>query len=388
VDGGLMEGKLQDINVDDIESIEVVKGASAAALYGSRAGNGVIVISTKRGKGLSLNETVITVRNEYGVNQVATKYDLTKSHAYKLASDWQSFNTFTKFEGVTYPGGYSGGWGALQGARQLKPDRYMDNPYAVYYDNQEEFFTGNDFYTNYISIQNNTGRTNYLVSFENYEHRGIIFDTDGFDRRSYRTNIDHHISDKFNVSASNLFVQTQQNYPGGDSKYNGGIFFNLLLTAPDVNLGNPNADGQPYVFLPDPWETTTENPLYNLWKKENDSEWMRFMGSYALNWDITNAVRLRGEYSFESANQMNTQYQPLIPMKEVVPDFNILKACITNMALNFLPNEQRPIFFILSGLGILISGRKVAFYMKTNNFLVFLLPDMTLGCRNSQFRCH
>ncbi len=310
VDGGLMEGKLQDINVDDIESIEVVKGASAAALYGSRAGNGVIVVTTKRGKGLGLNETVITVRNEYGVNQVATKYDLAKSHAYLLASDWQSFNTFTKFEGVTYPEGYSGGWGSLQGARQLKADRYMDNPYAVYFDNQEEFYTGNDFYTNYVSIQNNTGRTNYLISFENYEHRGILFDTDGFDRRSYRANIDHHISEKFNISASNVFVQTHQNYPGGDSKYNGGIFFNLLLTAPDVNLGNPNPDGQPYVFLPDPWETTTENPLYNLWKKENDSEWMRFMGSYALNWDLTNAVRFRGEYSFERANQMNTQYQP------------------------------------------------------------------------------
>ncbi len=51
VDGVRMQGTMADINVDDIESIEVVKGASASALYGSQAGNGVVVVTTKRGKG-------------------------------------------------------------------------------------------------------------------------------------------------------------------------------------------------------------------------------------------------------------------------------------------------------------------------------------------------
>jgi TonB-linked SusC/RagA family outer membrane protein len=310
VDGVQIQGTLADINVDDIESIEVVKGASASALYGSQAGNGVIVVTTKRGKSLGVNETVITVRNEYGANQVATKYDLTKSHAYLLADDWQNFSTFTKFAGVTYPDGYQGGYGNLVGSRTLKPDRYMDNPYAAYNDNQENFYSGNEFYTNYVSVQNNTGKTNFLASFENYEHRGILFETDGYNRQSYRANIDHRITDKVSVSASNLFVKAHQNYPGGDSKYNGGVFFNLLLTAPDVNLELPNPDGQPYAFIPDPWESTTENPLYNLWKKEDNTERDRFLGSYSLNWDITSALRLRGEYSFENTASNNTEYHP------------------------------------------------------------------------------
>ncbi|MFW6370970.1 MAG: SusC/RagA family TonB-linked outer membrane protein, partial [Bacteroidota bacterium] len=310
VDGVQMQGTLADINVDDIESIEVVKGASASALYGSQAGNGVVVVTTKRGKELGLNETVVTVRNEYGVNQVATKYDLSESHGYKLAGDWQSFPAFTKFDGVTYPDGYQGGFGNLTGSRVLEDDRYMDNPYATYYDHQADFYNGNDFYTNYVSVANNSGKTNFLASFENYQHRGVLFETDGYNRQSYRANVDHRLSDKVSVSASNLFVKANQNYPGGDSKYNGGVFFNLLLTAPDVNLLNPNPDGQPYAFIPDPWESTTENPLYNLWKKENNTQRDRFLGSYSFNWDLTSTVKFMAEYSFENTGSNNTEYQP------------------------------------------------------------------------------
>ena len=90
VDGVQMQGTLADINVDDIESIEVVKGASASALYGSQAGNGVVVVTTKRGKSLSQGESVVTFRNEYGVNTVSSTYDLSKSHAFILADDWQN----------------------------------------------------------------------------------------------------------------------------------------------------------------------------------------------------------------------------------------------------------------------------------------------------------
>ena len=76
LDGAIMEGTLGDINVDDIESIEVVKGASASALYGSRAGNGVIAVTTRRGNLLVEGRTEIIVRNEYGFNALAKKYDL------------------------------------------------------------------------------------------------------------------------------------------------------------------------------------------------------------------------------------------------------------------------------------------------------------------------
>lgn len=66
VDGILIEGSLADINMQDVENIEVLKGASAASLYGSRAANGVINITTRRGNKNAVGETKIRFRNEIG----------------------------------------------------------------------------------------------------------------------------------------------------------------------------------------------------------------------------------------------------------------------------------------------------------------------------------
>jgi TonB-linked SusC/RagA family outer membrane protein len=310
VDGVQMQGTLADINVDDVESIEVVKGASASALYGSQAGNGVVVVTTKRGKNLASGETLITFRNEYGFNRVANSYDLSDSHAFELASDWQSVKTYTKYANVTYPDGYAGGYGNLDGAPVLEQNHYMDKPFASYRNHQEEVYDGNDFYTNYISLQNNTGKTNFLASFENYNMGGIVFDTDGYKRNSYRMNIDHRVSDKISVSASNLFVKAEQNFPGGQNNINGGTFFDLLLTGPDVNLNLPNPDGQPYAYVPDPWQATTTNPLYDLWKSEDKTERDRFLGSYSFDWEIISGLKFRTEYSFENTTNINTQFDP------------------------------------------------------------------------------
>lgn len=312
VDGVLMKGTLSDINVDDIEFIEIVKGASASALYGSQAGNGVIVVGTKRGKGLRSDETLVTVRNEYGVNRLANRYDLANHHAYELASDWQNYSSFTKYAGVTYPDGYAGGPGDLSGSRILKTDQYMDNPYSVVRNHQDDFFNGNDFYTNYVSVQGGGEKTNFLGSFENYNQSGIVLENKGYERRSFRLNVDHRLSDRLTLSASNLYVRSQQYFPGDDAanKFNGGSFFNLLLVTPDIDLNMSNPDGQPYLFIPDPWTPTTENPLYNLWKKQETQKRNRFLGSYVVNWNILDELKFTGEYAFENSARVDETYDP------------------------------------------------------------------------------
>jgi TonB-linked SusC/RagA family outer membrane protein len=313
VDGVLLKGTLADVNVDDIESMEVVKGASASALYGSQAGNGVIVVTTKRGKGLNVGQTSVTFRNEYGINRLSKEYNLATHHAYTLASDWENYSTYTKYDGVTYPSGYAGGYSdEISGSRSLDADHYMDNPYARTYDLQKEFFKGNNFYTNYISVQNKGEKSNTLASFENYKQNGIIFDDQGYSRHSFRINTDQRIKDNITLSASNLYVISSQKYPGdnGANKYNGGSFFNLLLTAPDVDLNMKNVDGQPYQFIPDPWEPTTENPLYSVYKIDNLLKRNRFLGSYNLSWNITPALKFTGDYAFEKSSEMYTEYKP------------------------------------------------------------------------------
>lgn len=309
LDGAIMEGTLGDINVDDIESIEVVKGASASALYGSRAGNGVIAVTTKRGNLLGEGVTEVVVRNEYGVNTLAKKYDLATHHAYKLATDQASFG-FTKYDGVTYPSGYKGTESGFTGARSLEDDQYMDNDYAVLFDHEDLMFSGNDFYTNYVSVGSNMGKTNFLVSFENNVQSGLIVETDGYKRNSFRLNVDHKLNNKLSVSASNLYVKSTTQDPGGDSKYNGGVFFNLLLSAPDTDFSLENPDKQPYLFVPNAWETTTENPIYNLWKLKDFTIRNRILGTYNLKYNITSAINVEAKYAFEYSIEDASQYSP------------------------------------------------------------------------------
>lgn len=235
VDGVIIEGNLADINVDDIQSIEVVKGAAASSLYGSRAGNGVLVVQTKRGAGLENGTIDITVRNELGIQQLERTIDLAEAHYYDLSADWEDFRgQYTKFDGVTYPDGYLGGYdNRIVGSRAISADRYMDNPYAINNNIQDDFFQNGTNLTNYVSVASRVDKINLFGSFENNTQEGIIPDTDGFNRRNFRVNADYQINDWLKLSTSNLFIETESEFPGSG----GGIFFNLVLAEPDNNLG-------------------------------------------------------------------------------------------------------------------------------------------------------
>ena len=159
MDGVFVEGGLDDINVDDIASFEIVKGAAASALYGSRAGNGVIVISTKRGK---IGKTNVSFRSETGFNKITNYMTMNNSHGWELASDWESAKgSYTKLAGITYPANFAsvyaaGGPQATIGARTESADNFADNPYGVYNDFQDLFFVEGVVQTNYISVSSGT----------------------------------------------------------------------------------------------------------------------------------------------------------------------------------------------------------------------------------------
>jgi len=309
LDGAIMEGTLGDINVDDIESIEVVKGASASALYGSRAGNGVIAVTTRRGNTLAEGKTEVILRNEYGINQLAKKYDLATHHAYVLAADQASY-PYTRYAGVTYPAGYQGTEQGVTGTRSLEADQYMDNDYAVLYDHEGAIFSQNDFFTNYISVGSNLGKTNFLVSFENNVQSGVLIETDGYKRNSFRLNVDHKLSPKLSVSASNLYIKSRTQDPGGVNVYNGGMFFDVLLTEPDVNYYYPNPDGQPYNLLPSTWNLEQENPIYQLWKTEDNTVRNRILGTYSSKYNVTEYLNVEGKYAFEYSTGEYSTYDP------------------------------------------------------------------------------
>jgi TonB-linked SusC/RagA family outer membrane protein len=297
VDGVMIEGTLSDVNVDDIASIEVVKGAAASALYGSRAGNGVIVIATKRGKGIAKGETVVTVRNEFGESRIANKLTVSTHHFYELADDWATENRYTKYKGVTMYGDLPSHSNTdsvgifLAGSRFESEDHYMDNPFGVVYDQLSDFYQPGLFYTNYISVASNMEKTNFVVSFENSQQTGIVFQTNGFHRKNFRINVDHQFTDKFSFSTSNLVIKSETDYGAMD-------FFSLLQLQPDMNLHSKNPDGSDYRVKVDQFGTTT-NPLYDLKNTEDINVTSRILSSYEFSYIPFSWLTLNGLYSFE-----------------------------------------------------------------------------------------
>jgi len=307
IDGVIMQGALSDINVDDIESMEIVKGAAASALYGSRAGNGVVVITSKRGSRLNSGETTVTIRNEIGIQQVAKTLDVATHHAYLLAPDWQSVDTYTKYATVDYPTDYVTGWNPnIVGNRILMPNEMMTQPYRVNNDTQTDLFDNGLSYTNYVGVANRVNQTNLFISFENNSNQGVLKETGGYDRQSFRVNLDHAINENIKISASNNFIMTNNDMPGGGTS----AFFSAAMMEPDVDLLRSNDNGDPYNFAPNHWNDIVYNPLYTLWGKSNISKKSRFMGNYEVNWKVFDWMSAKASYSVESQDYRRRAVTP------------------------------------------------------------------------------
>lgn len=301
LDGNILYTNLADINTDDIESVEVVKGAAAAALYGSQAGNGVIVINTKRGKGKGTETSSVTFRQEVGFQQLAKQIELSEHHPYKLADDWEEY-PYTRYDGIWY----NDDGVPISGNRTLAnaDSSYANQPYAQIYNHQDRFFTQGMYNTTYISFMGNSDKSNFMISYERNRQEGILIETEGYTRNNLKLNLDHVLSPRLKISTSNLFLTTTSDNPGSTSTFN-----DLLFIGPDVDLTEPNEDGSEYNITPDPW-SVAENPLYPLKYREPTSKRMSFIGNVRALFSIAEGMTFNAKYTYEYRNKQWNTYTP------------------------------------------------------------------------------
>jgi len=298
LDGTIIGTNLSDINLDDIESFEVVKGAAAAALYGSKAGNGVIVLISKRGKKNKSGASTITFRSEMGFQEISKKLELSTHHPYVLDPEWENY-PYTRYDGVFYYNDVK-----ISGSRSIKDDAYADQPYAKIYDNQDLFFKNGLYHTEYVGITGNEDKTNFLLSFENNNQEGIVFNTKGYQRNNIKVNLDRFISDKLKISTSNLIIKTKSNNPGSYK-----TFQDVLFMSPDIDLNAKNSDSTDYKILPDDWGIA-ENPLYPLAYKQKEANRFSVIGNIKLNYYITSWLKADAKYTYEFRNKDWTTITP------------------------------------------------------------------------------
>ncbi|MCU0650214.1 MAG: TonB-dependent receptor plug domain-containing protein, partial [Gemmatimonadaceae bacterium] len=172
IDGTITRTSLADINAEDIERVEVIKGAAASSLYGSDAANGVVQIFTKRGASLAEGQTQITVRNEFGQSDLRRFLPNNESTHFQLNAAGTDFLR------------------NAAGSRVVKDDQISDNSYPVTFNQLDDVFRRGQLTSQYVSVGQRRGSTNLNASFQNIRDFGVIKGLSGFNRQNYRLNFD------------------------------------------------------------------------------------------------------------------------------------------------------------------------------------------------------
>lgn len=213
--------RVSDINPEDIASIEVLKGASAAAIYGTRANAGVVIITTKRGQE---GKTTVNFEQDFGFNKV---------------QNLMGRRSFTREQAES-----------LYSAGALYDQAVADN--GGLYNWEEELYGEKGFITDSrLSISGGSSSTKFYFNASRRDEDGIMKNT-GYERNSIRLNLDHQINDKIKIGTSTNYIKSTANRGPVGNENNGGysVGYNLAFAKdwenffPDENgIYTPGAFG-------------------------------------------------------------------------------------------------------------------------------------------------
>ena len=279
-----------DIDPADIESIEVVKGAAAASIYGSRAASGVIQITTKRGKSNPAGTTRFNYRSEIGKDFVVDEFNLSNSHHYRVDAAGSRF-----VDANNDPVNWS--------SRVATATRIADQAYpGRVYDNVSELFRPNQFAQQNVSLAHNSENSSFFIALNRLDQNGALAGNDGYWRNQGRVSLDHRIGDKFSVSVTGLHSKSWQDGIEGNPYVDG-------LRFPDiVNLSAKDANGR-YLQQPDS-TVAVENPLFVQQTRDNYAERARTQGSFQARFSPINWLTFDSQLSYDRADGNDQRYTP------------------------------------------------------------------------------
>ena len=305
VDGVILDGTLADIPSQNIKNIEILKGASAASLYGSRAANGVIQIFTKRGDELAIGKTSVVLRNEVGTSFLGNKLPLAEHHSFATTDE-------ELIEAGQDPANYSlDPTGSFQidanNNRVGTVDNIADNPYGTYFDQLDRVYSPGTTINNFVSVSQNTGNSNLSLSFSNFNESGVVKLTDGYNRQNVRFNLDQNITEGLDISASGAYSQSEND---DVTQGPGSPFWGAVFMQPNYDILTANEeDGSPYNVNADPY-SVEDNPLYQLNHRDRTTDRDRYLGNLQVRYRPIQSVLLEGNYSLDRTNQIFERFVP------------------------------------------------------------------------------
>jgi len=300
---------ISDINPDDIESVTVLKGPSAAALYGSRAGNGVVLITTKSGK---KNKGVQVTVSSNTVFDQPTKYFAVQK---KFATGYFSFTpedlppgTIMRVNPAEAAGAgieldkeyFAVQWNSPRDANGVQiPTELVSHP-----NNVANFVQTGITTTNGVSVSNNTDLMNYRIGVTTMGNKGIIPNSDLY-RNNLTAATSIKVRDNFMVSSNiNVNRSWSNNRPSSNRGTNPLQWaYNVPQNTDILDLQQYWEPGQEGMVQRTPYNGTYENPYYLAYEVNNSFNRDRIFGNFKADWQITKEFSLMGRYSLDKFSE-------------------------------------------------------------------------------------
>ncbi len=325
-----------DINQNDIESVSVLKGAAATALYGSRAANGVILITTKKGKegkkdlGVSVNYNVTLSKiDKKTMPEYQTEYGAGYGDYYYSDTEYGGFEYYADVDGdgstdytVPYYEDASRGekfdenklvyqWDAYD----VESPNYMTaTPYVMTDNTPDTFFeTGVSHSTN-VSIDGGSETTAFRVSYTNMDQTGIMPNST-LKKNNFVLNGSHELSDKLKASAQLTFANTQ-----GKGRASTGYSTNIMSSFRQWYQVNVDLAMQEQLYkqtgrnitwnraaYDDESPAYWDNPYWARYENYQTDERNRIIGYAQLDYEFNKNLSVMGRYSLDTYNTLQEE---------------------------------------------------------------------------------
>ena len=320
VDGVIINGNLADFNPSDIENVEVVKGAAGASLYGARAGNGVINITTKSGR-RSLEGVKFGLRSEGGMSDIERDFGLARFQALATNETGTQFceavtglpfcaRTFdyyteqarinnTPQDFALNPKGFPIDPGSTISGQPLR-QRFQVQPWpGTSYNAVNQMVTPKPFLENTLDMTGRFGTsTRFYASVSNRHEQGAIRYLEGFTRNAFRLNVDQGIGTDWNFGFRTSYTRSTQD--GLNQEEGGQAFFRLTRVPAIVNILQRDTLDRLYI-RPNlqGGGSQNENPLSTLYQTFREDLTNRFLGSLTGSYNPVNWFSMDANFSYD-----------------------------------------------------------------------------------------
>jgi TonB-linked SusC/RagA family outer membrane protein len=348
--GVVQQSRLNDINPNDIESMEILKGASAAALWGSRAANGVIVIKTKRGRPVQGRPNIV-VKSTYSMDNIMLYPDLQNNYGQGSGGAYSPTSAFSWGDKIADRSGAADAVNTTGG-------RFVSEDGTVYYpitarnskdtfvdSNKDAVFQTGYFLDNSVSISGGDLGNSYYFSLSDLNQQGIIRNNSDYRRTSFRFNSTRRFNENFSVTSNAMYSKVNSNRIQMGSNLS-GLYLGLLRTASDFDIRDYKGDyySSP-TAAPAPGHRSYRrylgnagaiynNPLWTINEQQNPTNVDRFMTSGEIQFDPTQWLGFTMRGGIDYYQDKRQEYFPVASAGNF-PSGGLTDQSISELQINF-----------------------------------------------------